>query len=853
MRCMHQKLSTHRFGWLLFGARLLFWLAAALTAVALALQLTGWPTEYKVAGPFAVVTNSSGAALVIEFRPNQRWWIQPTVGDDAESPFRSFVRLRIGDREVGPPHSIHQDIRSGKGFSHWQGQLVFSLPPGVANGPETIATLLYNERPSVAGTILLLILSTVLGYAVYSEQLWRYCERATAVALFTYHLILFGLCCVGTAASAVYIVSSLFALATGWALPTTALIRWSSLAEWTATNEPYFAYLLLMLSGLGAVTTWLIGSNSKYRPRIDLNEGFLRRLLAWCEFPIVACSFVLCISAMWVGIVRPGNPNVSSIGGMIPFLDAGEYLAASFDQVKDGFWNEHALRRPFAAAFRSVLLIFAGYSMPWMLIVQACLLAGATCFATYAVMTCRGIWAGLAFFALTYTYSRYFVPTTLTEPLGLFWALLSIPFLIKAFYDPSPRSALVAFAITAIALMTRMGSMFTLPALLVWLIWQFGKDRATKLRTGAAAICILLAILGMNSLLQHSYGKGHAVSTGNFSYVVCGLSMGTDWTGCLNKLASEGTALESQEDQRAIQLYTMAWGNFRAQPGLSFQRLATAGQAFGAGFPDILQRGYGRALGPEWLRMNALVAISLIGLLYGAMRRAESVEVTFWALSWVAIIASASMIYLDDGGRALAVSQPIIALFFAIGLSSRRSVPRESVLGLQASRNAFIGLAMAAALLLCVPWMAHRFSGIRSIVEATPSQQPAQAYVFGGRRISGFLVIGNDQPLYVDTPSLHLADFEAIIAQSGVEGYQELIHPILPRVPFGFIFAPRIERESSSSFQYIVPAKVLERRDVTAWRFYLERWGAKNRICGDCWFYVTSAEPWWPLSNVSTK
>ena len=142
------------------------------------------------------------------------------------------------------------------------------------------------------------------------------------------------------------------------------------------------------------------------------------------------------------------------------------------------------------------------------------------------------------------------------------------------------------------------------------------------------------------------------------------------------------------------------------------------------------------------------------------------------------------------------------------------------MLGLQASRNAFIGLAMAAALLLCVPWMAHRFSGIRSIVEATSSQQPAQAYVFGGRRISGFLVIGNDQPLYVDTPSLHLADFEAIIAQSGVEGYQELIDPILPRVPFGFIFAPRIERESSSSFQYIVPAKVLEWRDVTAWRFY---------------------------------
>jgi hypothetical protein len=251
--------------------------------------------------------------------------------------------------------------------------------------------------------------------------------------------------------------------------------------------------------------------------------------------------------------------------------------------------------------------------------------------------------------------------------------------------------------------------------------------------------------------------------------------------------------------------------------------------------------------------MNALTALSLIGLLYGAIRWAKSVEVAFWALSWVAITTSASLIYLDDGARALAASHPTIALFFALGLSSRSAVSQACRPGRRPSQIGFIGLIMAAGLFLCVPWIAHRFSGIRSIVEATPPQQSAQAYVFGGRRISGFLVVGNDQPLHADIPSLHLADFEAIIAQSGVERYQDLIHPVLPTVPFGFIFAPRIEKGSASYFQYIVPPDVLKRPDVPAWHFSLKRWGAANSICGDCWFYVTNAEPWWPLANASTK
>jgi hypothetical protein len=65
-----------------------------------------------------------------------------------------------------------------------------------------------------------------------------YAERPIAILLRTPYLIMLGLCCLGLIGSAVYVASSLYALATGWALPTTALIRWSPIAEWAASNGP---------------------------------------------------------------------------------------------------------------------------------------------------------------------------------------------------------------------------------------------------------------------------------------------------------------------------------------------------------------------------------------------------------------------------------------------------------------------------------------------------------------------------------------------------------------------------------------------------------------------------------------
>ena len=838
--------STHRLHeGLQFGARLILLPIVLLLLVTLALQFGLWRKEHKFAGPFTADTSLHGAPLVLDLPPDPatQWWRRPEHGE---------ARLHINGRPIGPQQMLLDRVRTGQttGFSHWDPYLVFSLPPELANGPDATAIFSYSVRPRVRVLAALAALSVLLvffiGFPRLKPYLIRAREPAAALALQAPYLISTLLCWMGLAAGVVYAACSFYAWSAGWALPTTALIRWSTAADWAARYEPYFAYPLLMMAALGAATTWLFGANAHRQALLESSERSLRTALAWCGSPIATCALLLCTSAMWAGILRDSDPHASNIGGLLPFSDAANYLAAAFDQRKDGVWNIPSLRRPLAAGFRSVLLLFGGSSLQYMLILQAALLAGAACFAANAIMIWRGVWAAMAFFALTYIYARYFVPTTLTESFGLFWALLSIPYFIRAFAERSASTALVAFAMTATALMTRMGSMFTIPALVVWLVWQFGNDAKAKLRIGTTAAVILLGIFGTNSLLQRAYGNASSPVTGNFAYVLCGLSLGTGWEGCPKKL---GASLAGPEEAVTAKLYDEAWKNLRANPQPFLQRLTDNFDDFVTKFPEVLWRGYGKVEEPDWLPRVTLTALCFVGLCYGATRIAR-VELTFWALLWASMLASSSIIYLDDGARTFAASQPMIALFFALGFSIRKPEQPERGMRTPSARNGLVLLIAAAALFVCLPWISHRVSSSDALANNTPLAKPDEAFVLGGHQMSGFLVVANGAPLRNDVPSIHLADFEAIFAASEVEQFQDLLHPVSPPLPFGFVFAPRAEKGVESNRLYIVPAAVLERRDVRAWHFHLKKWGnVYNAYNFDYWQYVTVAEPWSPSDS----
>ena len=67
----------------------------------------------------------------------------------------------------------------------------------------------------------------------------------------------------------------------------------------------------------------------------------------------------------------------------------------------------------------------------------------------------------------------------------------------------------------------------------------------------------------MNFLLERAYGTGPTSTGSNFSYTVCGLSIGTTWDGCPREIGTRVRSAAATEQEFAKLMYAMAWDNFQ--------------------------------------------------------------------------------------------------------------------------------------------------------------------------------------------------------------------------------------------------------------------------------------------------
>src|SRR5204862_2525944 len=113
-------------------------------------------------------------------------------------------------------------------------------------------------------------------------------------------------------------------------------------------------------------------------------------------------------------------------------------------------------------------------------------------------------------------------------------------------------------AFTFMALMTRMGAMFLLPAVKLWILCCFGESWRKKIYIAAAMIGIVTAGLATNFTLQKIYGVNTDLSGSNFAYVLCGLSIGKGWSSCPLQYADEMKGLDNNEKSYTDFLYSKA-------------------------------------------------------------------------------------------------------------------------------------------------------------------------------------------------------------------------------------------------------------------------------------------------------
>lgn len=806
------------------GARIVFIVASCAVLLGQIQDVGLFRRTESFHGPFKRESPESSRCYVIPLGTNSYLGALLSMsGDTPDNPYRSNLRLWINGHLAGPAHTIHEDIRrlGGGRYSHWNSVLLFSLPADAENDASTTAVVEFSptipKRVSDLGCSALALTATFLLF-----RRWRTNPESLRQSRESFGRWAGALClalyCAAAVATGIYLVTIGIGFLKSYALPNTAVFRLVPSTRKLAMYEPSTHYVIALLAMVGTVISWL-GS-----PAFEKHEAALVRYANRYGLLPIAALFLFSLGAPWSGIARPEDLQSNAVGGLVPLFDGRGYFETTFDQVITGHWAPLAEQRPFAAAHRSLLMFLTGYCNIRFLLLQAMAIACVTYVATRAVTLWRGLWSGLMFFALTFAMVRPYLTTHLTEPLGQFWALLAVPLVIRLLRRGALVDGAGSFLAITLSLLTRMGSMLTIPCFAVWFAWSQARD-AKRLKIALLTLsAVLLGCSLVSVTLLRLYGSGMGAVGSNSSFVICGATHGGDWTTCRSLYAEElrnaGAPFGAAE---AHFLYAKAWEQFRRNPSILFHRLIEGERMFLANLVPVMLGGYTTPFTPPWFPQTPWTLIVVIGLTITFWRARERSELSFWLFMWLGLLASAPLVIFADGWRVLSSALPLVAVFFACGFATHAGTrPALVPSGDTTSKLTLAGMLLTMSLWVVIPGLAHRLNPFDAQLFKTIAQKSGERIVLGGRFMAGFVVIPDDQPVPTDVPSMRRSDFTKALDYSGHQASREITLPALSS-PLAFIVAPNASGTDGIRYVLLAPVEVFTRRDVAAWQLTLEQ------------------------------
>jgi len=548
------------------------------------------------------------------------------------------IQLWVNGVHYKPSRVDAPTIDQGKlwGITGIDRHLEFTLPAGVANISSTVLRVTYPIEAQTTPYdiikvtfLLFLFLSIGISYRV-NTRAWRDAWSRSIVAIFNSLQVIFRLLTDLTLVScSLYFASVVYGTIAGDALPTATIFRLVP-GRVIESIEPYLPIAVLLVATLGTVFGWGASLSVAAAACVRETERRLRYLWGWCGLPVIFAFFLLSLSAGgWSHHVRQDDVNnYVSIAGLIPHSDAYSYYSDAFRLAMNGSWiGERS--RPLGLAFRQLTVMAGGYNYVGTLLVQAGLLSAALFLAGRGMTRWYGLWAGIGFVGLIYILVRPFLVTTLTEPLGLILVMLSLSFLLDALRLRSLPHALIAVGGTTAALFVRMGDMFLIPILVLWIGFAFASENVRRLRHIAVAAGIVLLIVVLNSLVAMFYAQPGSVIGGNFAWVACGLSIGRDWSSCYHIVTSTLNLVDKHATD--IFLFKLTWQNILSDPSIILWTLVQNAQSYVHGLPIFVFEGYNKNIPIKLSDNQALLLLVtlFVSALYVNYRRSSLIEISF--------------------------------------------------------------------------------------------------------------------------------------------------------------------------------------------------------------------------------
>jgi len=618
--------------------------------------------------------------------------------------------------------------------------------------------------------------------------------------------------------AAVYCATIIYGAAAGHALPTATIFR-MPYSDVITRFEASLPRIMLLVALAGTGLGWLAKAGLVDEAQLRHGEISGMRSLRRHGLLIFVAAFLLALtcSSSWNGTLVQNYED--SILGLVPLSDAHAYYVSPLQQALTGHWSAFASRRPVAAAFRELLMMAGGFSDTGTLLVQSILVAAGLFLAALTVTFWRGLWCGIAFSALVYLVARPFLSTVLTEPLGLFWGLLSVAFTVEAMRSKSVFHAFLALTALTFAEVVRMGSMFTIPAFALWIAISFGSGLKQRVKLAAAGGALIGIVMAIQIICASAYGSRDSVTGGNFAFTLCGLAVGHNWTACSHQFGPELHQLASDREQSAF-LLSKALQLVQQNPYPMLGRMFDNIHDLLSGVPQFLLYGFNSYHRP----LQELLFVLLVAPgLFLAWRNRQRGEASFWILFFASLLGSVALIFADDGWRVMHSTWPFVALFFSLGFAH----PKQNRSGTStepqiSARAGTLLVAILVGSIVIAPAVAHLWFGTELDRTAKAGKlDSAESALLEGRSVTGILVVADQAPLPDSVPAIHASQFVRLAKDLELEqAFGKFVDRAIAHVPFALIAAARIDKpdDNHQPWNFLVaPPQILTEARARAW------------------------------------
>ena len=321
--------------------------------------------------------------------------------------------------------------------------------------------------------------------------------------------------------------------------------------------------------------------------------------------------------------------------------------------------------------------------------------------------------------------------------------------------------------------------------------------------------------------------------------VACGLSLGKDWNACTKPYEAMLSSLPN-EHAVSVFLYSKAWENFLAHPSVLIGQLWANCSEFIHAVWSFMFASYISlydAIGASDLFLLALLAgifhvwrntpatadlfwiLILANFLYGTFLHGSHSAADFFLLALLAGIiyvwrnASATeksvlvrhacqhpafrsdeSCQRMDGAHfmSLTCSSPLFSCWVSRRRRSLVRTPTTPALNWQLGA---VALAASMLVFLLFPAIAHALA-LRELRmhPPLPTATDHEEIVPGGSRLSGFLVIPDNEPRPHAVPTLHASEFAKLIRTTKLEDdFGPFLDQVLPHLPFAFVGTGRMD------------------------------------------------------------